>query len=119
MNLDDVVKEQGVLCAFVATEDGFVVDAASDTDVDPEESAALAATAAMRLRNVMNKLVGESEEGMEVIAVCGHSLALKEVEGGLIIGLLYDSNEIPTGVVKLILQELEEEYSGKSIEELL
>ncbi|HII70476.1 roadblock/LC7 domain-containing protein [Methanopyrus kandleri] len=43
MKLDDVVKEHGVLCAFVATEDGFVVDAASDTDIDPEESAALAA----------------------------------------------------------------------------
>ncbi|WP_456477358.1 roadblock/LC7 domain-containing protein [Methanopyrus sp.] len=119
MELDDVVKEHGVLCAFVATEDGFVVDATHDTDIDPEESAALAATAVMRLKNVMNRLIGESEEEMEIIAVCGHSLALKEVEGGLIVGLLYDSNEVPTGIVKLILQELEEEYRGRSVEELL
>ncbi|AAM01584.1 Uncharacterized protein MK0369 [Methanopyrus kandleri AV19] len=33
-------------------------------------------TAVMRLRNVMSRLV----------------LALKEVEGGIIVGLLYDSN---------------------------
>ncbi|WP_457614362.1 hypothetical protein [Methanopyrus sp.] len=119
MELEDVVKEHGVLCAFVATEDGFIVDAAADADIDPQESAALAATAVMRIRNVMNRLVGESKEEIEIIAVYGHSLALKEVEGGLIIGLIYDSDEIPTGFAKLILQELEEEYKGRSVEEML
>ncbi|NPB02579.1 MAG: roadblock/LC7 domain-containing protein, partial [Methanopyri archaeon] len=57
--LFDVIREEGVLCVFVATKDGFVVDAEADTGVDPEEPAAIASTILLRTKGVMDRLIPE------------------------------------------------------------
>ncbi len=72
--LKEVVDHDGVMCAFVATRDGFVVEAEADTGVDPEEPAAIASTILLRTKSVMNRLIPEhlEEEKAKVSVVCGH-----------------------------------------------
>ena len=105
--LFDVIREKGVLCVFVATKDGFVVDAEADTGVDPEEPAAIASTILLRTKGVMDRLIPEhlEEEKAKVSVVCGHSLILEEIND-LIIGLLYDSETLPEGMARLLLKQL-------------
>ncbi len=118
MDLKEVVDHDGVMCAFVATRDGFVVEAEADTGVDPEEPAAIASTILLRTKGVMDRLSPEhrEEEKAKVSVVCGHSLILEEVDD-LIIGLLYDSEVLPEGMARVLLKELrqtvEETYGGE------
>ncbi len=109
-----IVEEDGVLCAFIATKDGFTIDAAVSEEVkeevgevDPEHPAAVSSTILLRVKNLMEQLVSPREE-VTISVVGGHSLVLKEVQGYFIVGLLYDSERITEGLARMLLQQLEE-----------
>ncbi|WP_456467305.1 hypothetical protein [Methanopyrus sp.] len=113
-DLQRVVDKEGVLCAFIATKDGFTVDSAVSEEVvkdigevNTDYPAAISSTILLRVRNIMEELV-ELEEGLIVSVVGGHSLVLKEVDEDFIVGLLYDSGKITEGLARVLLSQLEE-----------
>jgi len=113
-DLQRVVDKEGVLCAFIATKDGFTVDSAVSKEVvedvgevNADYPAAISSTILLRVRNIMEELV-ELEEDLVVSVVGGHSLVLKEVDEDFIVGLLYDSGKITEGLARVLLSQLEE-----------